>query len=97
KPCMRDHLSAPVAATLSTSPTITQQPTNVTVAYGGTATFTVGATGTPPLSYIWYDQNTTVVGTNSTLVITNATQNNSYYATIANSYATNSSTTVTLT
>jgi hypothetical protein len=38
-----------------------------------------------------------VVGTNSTLVITNATQNNSYHATIANSYDTNSSTTVTLT
>ena len=36
-----------------TAPTITQQPSNVTVSVGQTATFSVTATGTPPLSYQW--------------------------------------------
>jgi glucose/arabinose dehydrogenase len=37
----------------ATAPTITQQPVSVTVATGGTATFTVTATGSAPLSYQW--------------------------------------------
>jgi uncharacterized repeat protein (TIGR03803 family) len=35
-------------------PTITKQPANQSVRNGGTATFAVGATGTPPLAYQWY-------------------------------------------
>src|SRR5271155_4541672 len=35
------------------APMITAQPTNQTVNAGGTATFTVAATGTAPLSYQW--------------------------------------------
>src|SRR5271154_2466891 len=46
------------AATLTVNaaaaaPSITTQPTNQTVTAGGTATFTVVATGTAPLSYQW--------------------------------------------
>jgi len=34
---------------------ITSQPTNTIVSIGQTATFTVGATGTAPLAYQWYE------------------------------------------
>ena len=91
KPCIRDHLSPPISYVLSAGPVLTQQPANVTASYGGTATFSVSATGTPPLGYTWYDQNNNVVGTNSSLVINNATQDNSYYATVANSYGSTTS------
>jgi glucose/arabinose dehydrogenase len=37
----------------SGAPAITQQPQNQTVSVGGTATFTVGASGSPPLAYQW--------------------------------------------
>lgn len=58
--------SGPVA------PAITGQPANVTVTAGQTATFTVGASGTGPLSYQW-KRGTTNVGSNSaTLTIANA-------------------------
>jgi uncharacterized repeat protein (TIGR03803 family) len=35
-------------------PMITNQPANQNVRIGGTATFAVGAAGTPPLAYQWY-------------------------------------------
>ena len=97
KPCIRDHMSQPVTAVISAGPFVTQQPTNLTVSYGASATFSVSATGNSPLSYTWYDQGANVVGTSSTLVITNATQNNSYYAVITNQYGTATSSTATLT
>jgi hypothetical protein len=86
KPCIRDHLSAPVSAFLSTGPGIIQFPTNATVAYGGAATFEVSVSGSQPLGYTWYDQNNIVVGTSSSLVISNATQNNNYYVAITNQF-----------
>ncbi|MGW8394562.1 M4 family metallopeptidase [Pseudoduganella sp. HUAS MS19] len=46
--------------------TITTQPNNVTVAAGGTATFTVGAAGgTAPYSYAWYRNGTLIPGATS--------------------------------
>lgn len=48
-------------ATLSVIPVppmITNQPVNQSVRIGGTATFSVGATGTPPLAYQWYFTHT---------------------------------------
>src|SRR5258707_10716192 len=39
------------------SPSITSQPTNQTVASGGTATFRVSASGSQPLSYSWFFNN----------------------------------------
>jgi len=45
---------------------ITTQPNNITVAAGGTATFTVGATGgTSPYSYAWYRNGTQIAGATS--------------------------------
>lgn len=57
------------------SPSITNQPANQTVAPGGTAVFTVGATGDAPLSFQWQFQGTNIVGgTDTTLTVTNAHQ-----------------------
>lgn len=57
------------AATLTVTanpvaPAITAQPQNLMVPAGSTATFSVAATGTPPLAYEWH-KNGAVVGTNS--------------------------------
>ena len=40
--------------TPSTAPAISVQPVSVTADVGGTATFSVTASGTGPLSYQWY-------------------------------------------
>jgi hypothetical protein len=54
------------------SPAIISQPTNQTVNVGGAATFTVVASGTPPLTYQWNFNGTNIVGaTNTTLMLTN--------------------------
>ncbi|MGH7143107.1 MAG: immunoglobulin domain-containing protein [Planctomycetota bacterium] len=58
--------SAPVA------PTITAQPTDVTVTAGQTATFTVTATGDATLHYQWMHGSTAVGSDASTLTIANA-------------------------
>ena len=97
KPCIRDHMSQPVLATLSTGPVITQQPTNVVVGYGGTATFWVSASGPQPFTYNWYDLSLNIIGTNNPLVITNATQNDSYLVYVINQYGSSMSTWATLT
>lgn len=97
KPCIRDHMSAAVSDVLEMPPQITQQPTNESVSYGGTANFNVSVTGTAPFSYTWYDQNSNVVSTTSNLVVSNATQNNIYFAVVSNQYGTNSSASATLT
>src|SRR5205807_2012333 len=53
-------------------PAIVSQPANQTVNVGGSATFTVGASGSPPLSYQWLHQGTNLpAATTSSLTITN--------------------------
>jgi len=87
KPCIRDHMSAPVSLAIAAKPVITQQPANASVNYGGTATFTVGVSGSQPINYTWYDESNNVVSTNgSVLVISNATQPNAYYVLVNNAY-----------
>jgi len=55
-----------------TPPVITAQPTNQTVVFGQTATFSVGVTGTQPLTYQWSFSGTNIVGaTNTLLTLTN--------------------------
>ena len=56
----------------NTSPTIVTQPASQTVAAGGTATFSVAATGSTPLSYFWRRNGTPIAGANGT----NYTANN---------------------
>jgi hypothetical protein len=59
-------------AVFGAAPVITVQPTNQTVIVGGTAVFSVSATGTPPLTYQWILQGTNLPGkTQSSLVLTN--------------------------
>ena len=53
-------------------PTITQQPLSQTALAGQRVTFTVGASGTPPLSFQWRLNGQSLPGrTAATLVITN--------------------------
>ncbi len=81
-----DQNIIPIAA----APVITSQPTNQVVAIAGAATFSVAATGTTPLSYQWYlnQTNTLLGGTNSTLVLTNVwfSDAGNYSVVVSNSY-----------
>ena len=66
------------AATLTVSatavaPSITSQPASQTVTVGQTATFTVVASGTAPLSYRWMKGGTTILGATSSSYTTPAT------------------------
>jgi len=59
-------------AAVVAQPVITNQPTWQTNIIGGTATFSVGATGAPPLLYQWRKATASLSGqTNSTLALTN--------------------------
>jgi hypothetical protein len=58
----------------STAPAITAQPSNATVTVGQTATFSVTATGTAPLSYQWQKGGSNIAGaSNSASYTTPAT------------------------
>ena len=59
------------AATVT--PSITTQPTNQTVTAGQTATFSVAATGTAPLSYQWNKNGSAMAGATSSSYTTPAT------------------------
>jgi glucose/arabinose dehydrogenase len=48
-----------------TPPSINQHPLNKTVAVGQTATFSVSASGTPPLSYQWQKNGVNIAGATS--------------------------------
>ena len=66
------------AATLTVNPaqitpSITTQPASQTVSVGQTATFTVAATGTAPLSYQWSNNGTAISGATSSSYTTPAT------------------------
>ncbi len=65
------------AATLTVNPapvapSITTQPSNVTITSGQTATFSVTATGTAPLSYQWSQNGTAISGATSSSYTTPA-------------------------
>jgi hypothetical protein len=83
-----------------TAPTITLQPTNLTVTAGQSATFTMTATGTAPLTYQWF-MNGSAVGTNSnSYTISQTTLGETgaqIYVTVTNVVNTATSQTVTLT
>ncbi|PWW59542.1 ExeM/NucH family extracellular endonuclease [Actinokineospora spheciospongiae] len=66
---LRGVAFAPAADTAPTAPSITTQPADATAGPGGTATLTVAASGTGPLSYQWFQgsagDQSTPVGTDS--------------------------------
>jgi hypothetical protein len=79
--------SAGAVLTVLVPPLITTQPTNQTVLPGSSATFTVTATGTAPLSYKWYFNSTVLTNaTNATLALNNVQTTNAgiYYAVVSN-------------
>jgi hypothetical protein len=59
--------------TATVAPSITTQPASQTVTAGQTATFTVAATGTAPLSYQWKKSGVTISGATSSSYTTPAT------------------------
>jgi T5SS/PEP-CTERM-associated repeat protein len=69
-------------------PSITMQPQTVTVPAGGTATFSVTASGDPPLSYQWRRNDADLAGkTDSTLTLINVQTTNAgiYVVVVRNS------------
>src|SRR6058998_1051276 len=83
------------------APTITTPPANQTVAAGQTATFTVVAAGTAPLSYQWQKNGANISGATSASYATPATTSSDSGATfdvvVSNSAGTVTSNTATLT
>ena len=83
------------------APTISSQPANRTVLEGATATFTVTATGTAPLSYQWKKDGTAVTGATSASYTTPATvladSGSSFAVTVTNAAGSVTSTAATLT
>jgi hypothetical protein len=55
-------------------PNIVAQPPNQTIPVGGTASFTVGATGTAPLGYFWRRDGAFIVGATNAMYSTNNVQ-----------------------
>ncbi|MGC2535359.1 MAG: immunoglobulin domain-containing protein [Candidatus Sulfotelmatobacter sp.] len=83
------------------APSITTQPANQTVSAGQTATFSVTAAGTTPLSYQWQKGTTTLAGTTSASYTTAATttsdSGSQYSVVISNAIGTATSNAATLT
>jgi hypothetical protein len=65
--------TAPPSSTKATAPAFTTQPASQTVTLGQTATFSVVATGTAPLTYQWQKNNTNISGAMSASYTTPAT------------------------
>jgi len=82
-------------------PTITSHPQNQTVAVGQSATFSVSATGTPPLNYQWQRNGADIAGeTSSSFTLSNAQLSDNgalFRALVNNSFGTATSNTAQLT
>src|SRR5207249_797392 len=94
------------AATLTVNPapvapTITTQPVNQTVAAGQTASFTVAATGTAPLSYQWQKNGVNIAGATAssytTPVTTTSDSGSTFAVVVSNTAGTVTSSAATLT
>jgi hypothetical protein len=83
------------------APTITTQPANQSVTLGQTATFSVTATGTAPLSYQWQKNSTNISGATASSYTTPATATTDngakFGVTVSNSVGSQTSTMATLT
>ena len=83
------------------APVITTQPSNATVPAGQTASFSVVAGGTPPLSYQWQRNNANITGATGTAYTTPATSSSDngakFDVVVSNSYGSVTSSSVTLT
>ena len=87
-------------AATATAPVITTQPSSQIVTAGQSASFSVIAAGTSPLSYQWYLGTTAITGaTGTTLSLSNVltTDAGTYFVTVSNSLGSVNSNSVTLT
>ena len=86
---------------LTMAPSITSQPVSKTVIAGNTTSFTVGATGTAPLTYQWKKNGVAISGATSSAYTTPAettTDNNAQFSvTVSNSAGSATSASATLT
>ncbi len=88
-------LHVPVSLTLTNSvvaPTITTQPASKTITAGQTATFTVAANGSSPMSYQWSKNGTAMSGATSSTYTTSAettTDNNATFSVMVSNSAGN--------
>jgi hypothetical protein len=79
-----------ILAVNGTAPVITVQPVGQSVASGSTATFSVRATGSVPLTYAWYfDGGNVSLGSQSTLRVAKVSGGNvgNYTVVVANGFA----------
>ena len=92
--------SAVATLTVNFAPIILQQPVSQTVAVGGSASFSVGASGLPAPSYQWRKNGTDIAGaTVSSYALSNITTNDdaSYSVLVSNSVGSVASSVATLT
>ncbi|HUL63799.1 MAG TPA: immunoglobulin domain-containing protein [Burkholderiaceae bacterium] len=97
--CNGDPLNASSTGT-SQAPEITTPPTNVSVLNGQTATFTVSATGTAPLTYQWRRNGDDIPGAtlSSYTLTTTSTDNGALFdVLVANTFGSVDSSSATLT
>lgn len=97
-----DDFTLTPSGTTATAPSITSQPQSQTIASSQSATLSVLANGTAPLSYQWYQGNSgntaALVGTNSASFTTPAlTATTSYWVRVSNSAGSADSATATVT
>ncbi|HRU67821.1 MAG TPA: immunoglobulin domain-containing protein [Bacteroidia bacterium] len=89
-----------IQLTVNQAPAITTHPSNLTVCTGQSATFSVTASGTSPLTYEWYKNSTKITGaTNYFYTISSAAQGDaaSYYCVVTNGCGTAQSNSASLT
>jgi hypothetical protein len=94
------NLTLNITAVVSTAPAITAQPASLVVSQGQTASFSVTATGTAPLTYFWFKGATPMTnGPNPALTIANAqpADAGTYSVIVSNSVSTIPSSGATLT
>jgi hypothetical protein len=87
KPCIRDHISPPVAYVVSSGPVVLSdlQPRWQAIWQGDPISFSVTATGAPPVLYQWSFNGQTISGaTNSAYSFAALTGTNFYAVTISN-------------
>src|ERR1700722_2966655 len=93
--------SAAAALTVNVPPSITTQPVSQTVTVGQTATFSVVAAGTAPLSYQWQKNGSNIAGATSasykTPSTTSADNGSTFKVLVSNSVGNVTSNTATLT
>ena len=92
-----DTVGVTVSAPAGTAPSITQQPVASTISAGGSATISVTATGTDPLTYTWYRaSDEATIGTSATISIS-PTTTDSYFCVVNNGYGSATSNTAEVT